>query len=192
MNTPDDAIAIDRLIDGELDENERRELLRRLDTTPDGWRRCALAFLEAQEFAQAARAWTSDHAAVHSEPTPVVAHPKHRRARLLRIATAAMLAGLAFASGFAAGERQVQPRVVQSEPSNLAPPGPFPETITPSPVIASPVPRAFPNYVQSTLARQGYRVEPARKLISLNLDSGRRVTIPVEGVEIQYVGRQTY
>jgi hypothetical protein len=192
MNTPDDAIAIDRLIDGELDEHERRELLRRLDTTPDGWRRCALAFLEAQEFAQAARAWTSDHAAVHSEPTPVVTHPKRKGARLLRIAAAAMLASVAFASGFAARERQVQPRVVQSEPSKLAPPSSFPETITTAPVVASSVPRAFPNYVQATLARQGYRVEPARKLVSLNLDGGRRVTIPVEGVEIQYVGRQTY
>jgi hypothetical protein len=192
MNTPDDAIAIDRLIDGELDENERRELLRRLDTTPDGWRRCALAFLEAQEFAQAARAWTSDHAAVHTEPTPVVIHPKRKGDRLLRIAAAAMLASFAFASGFAAGERQVQPRVVQGEPSNLAPTSPSPETIVPSPVVPSPVPRAFPNYVQASLARQGYRVEPARKLVSLNLDGGRRVTIPVEGVEIQYVGRQTY
>lgn len=43
----------DRLADGELTEAERRELLWRLDREPDGWRRCALAFLEAQCFREA-------------------------------------------------------------------------------------------------------------------------------------------
>lgn len=43
----DDA-RFDRLVDGELNENERRELLESLDTTPGGWRSCALAFLESQ------------------------------------------------------------------------------------------------------------------------------------------------
>jgi hypothetical protein len=43
----DDAM-IDRLVDGELSGDERRELLASFDVQPDGWRRCALAFLEAQ------------------------------------------------------------------------------------------------------------------------------------------------
>ena len=43
-----DDIDFDRLVDGELSAAERRELLRSLDGRPDGWRRCALAFLEAQ------------------------------------------------------------------------------------------------------------------------------------------------
>ena len=43
----------DRLVDGELTADERRALLASLDSRPDGWRRCALAFLEAQ-------AWGSD------------------------------------------------------------------------------------------------------------------------------------
>jgi hypothetical protein len=38
----------DRLVDGELSESERRALLTSLDARPEGWRRCALAFLEAQ------------------------------------------------------------------------------------------------------------------------------------------------
>ena len=38
----------DRLVDGELSESQRTELLNSLDQEPDGWRRCALAFLEAQ------------------------------------------------------------------------------------------------------------------------------------------------
>ena len=40
----------DRLVDGELPEAQRRELLGRLDDEPNGWRRCAMAFLEAQCF----------------------------------------------------------------------------------------------------------------------------------------------
>jgi hypothetical protein len=46
-NTSDD-ILFDRLVDGELSAAERRELLTSLDGRPTGWRRCALAFLEAQ------------------------------------------------------------------------------------------------------------------------------------------------
>src|SRR5260370_29148905 len=42
-----------RVVDGELPEGERRELLVRLEKVPDGWRRCALAFLEAQIWRQA-------------------------------------------------------------------------------------------------------------------------------------------
>ena len=39
---------LDRLVDGELNEAEYRELLRSLEQRPGGWRACALAFLEAQ------------------------------------------------------------------------------------------------------------------------------------------------
>jgi hypothetical protein len=49
----DDERLVDLLVDGELAESERRELLKRLDSAPDGWRRCALAFLEAQSWRQA-------------------------------------------------------------------------------------------------------------------------------------------
>lgn len=39
---------LDRLVDGELSNDERRQVLAALDAQCDGWRRCALAFLEAQ------------------------------------------------------------------------------------------------------------------------------------------------
>lgn len=50
---PVDPAALDRLVDGELPETQRRELLTSLDRQPDGWRRCALAFLEAQSWGDA-------------------------------------------------------------------------------------------------------------------------------------------
>lgn len=47
----DDA-RFDRLVDGELSAAEYRQLLASLDDEPGGWRRCALAFLEAQAWGQ--------------------------------------------------------------------------------------------------------------------------------------------
>jgi len=47
-----DPQVFDRLVDGELPEPERREVLLTLDRQPDGWRQCALAFLEAQTWGQ--------------------------------------------------------------------------------------------------------------------------------------------
>jgi hypothetical protein len=64
--TPDDVRMLDRLVDGELNETERRALLLRLEHSPDGWRRCALAFLEAQ-------AWRLEARAVVAEPAPPIA-----------------------------------------------------------------------------------------------------------------------
>ena len=48
-HVPDDG-RFDLLVDGELSEADRRQLLSSLDEMPDGWRRCALAFLEAQSW----------------------------------------------------------------------------------------------------------------------------------------------
>jgi len=53
-NDNDEAM-FDRLVDGELSEIERKGLLSSLDDRADGWRRCALAFLEAQSWRQQMR-----------------------------------------------------------------------------------------------------------------------------------------
>ncbi len=43
-----DDILLDRLVDGELSRDEYVAVVRSLENVPEGWRRCALAFLEAQ------------------------------------------------------------------------------------------------------------------------------------------------
>ena len=48
----DDNRQLDRLVDGELSGDEYREFLATLDKEPDGWRRCAMAFLEDQAWGQ--------------------------------------------------------------------------------------------------------------------------------------------
>lgn len=41
---------LDLLVDGELNEAQRREVLAWCEREPDGWRRCAVAFLDAQSW----------------------------------------------------------------------------------------------------------------------------------------------
>ena len=48
-----DPRALDRLVDDELDEGQRQQVLSELQADPDGWRRCAMAFLEAQAWRRA-------------------------------------------------------------------------------------------------------------------------------------------
>lgn len=43
---------LDRFVDGELSETQQREAIQQVQTHPDGWRRLALAFLEAQAWRQ--------------------------------------------------------------------------------------------------------------------------------------------
>src|SRR5262245_24670774 len=45
-----DDVVFDRLVDGELTPDERRQLLESLDKRPERWRRCAIAFLEGQSW----------------------------------------------------------------------------------------------------------------------------------------------
>jgi hypothetical protein len=63
MTHSDDNLVFDRLADGELSAVERQELLSSLDSRPDGWRRCALALLEAQT-------WRSEFKSFATEKVP--------------------------------------------------------------------------------------------------------------------------
>lgn len=117
--TPEDQILLDRLVDGEVTETERRELLLRLERSPEGWRRCALAFLEAQ-------AWRGEARAMATEPAYAATAPKLRPAAPARaawgglgiwlpIATAAgFLLALGYVNWFAS-----TPGVDPSDPQNL-------------------------------------------------------------------------
>jgi hypothetical protein len=68
-NMPPDDLRFDRLVDGELSETQRRELLAGLDHEPGGWRRCALAFIEAQ-------CWRQEFGAIANNATPTATTPR--------------------------------------------------------------------------------------------------------------------
>lgn len=63
----DDKQLLDRLIDGELSPEARRDLLLRLEHETGGWRRCALAFLEAQSWGQDFRSLLKEPAGESSD-----------------------------------------------------------------------------------------------------------------------------
>ena len=52
MKPSEDNLIFDRLVDNELNHEERDQLLGSLDERPDGWRKCALAFLEHQSWSR--------------------------------------------------------------------------------------------------------------------------------------------
>ena len=91
MNLPNnDNTDFDRLVDGELSPDDRRLLLASLDKQPDGWRRCALAFLEAQTWSGQLKQWKAD-------PYDDIATPVSRKQR--EIAAHSKYSWLALAAG---------------------------------------------------------------------------------------------
>src|SRR5205823_2761276 len=67
---------LDQLVDGDVNPDERRRLIAALSKEPDGWRRCALAFLEAQSWRKACRQLAAEPGDVQpSNDEPVVAQP---------------------------------------------------------------------------------------------------------------------
>jgi hypothetical protein len=113
-----DDILFDRLVDGELSATERQRLLASLDDRPGGWRKCALAFLEAQT-------WRSDLKRIvrESDATPSLARataplPARTRGRGLRLFAAAACVLMAFTLGLAMREDGLSLRSVTPNPGD--------------------------------------------------------------------------
>ena len=51
---------LDRLVYGELSEAEQQRIVSTLDHVPDGWKRCALGFLESQIWRRGLKDWKAD------------------------------------------------------------------------------------------------------------------------------------
>ncbi|MHB1036853.1 MAG: hypothetical protein ACYC35_23045 [Pirellulales bacterium] len=83
-----DGRLFDRLVDGELNDREERQLLARLDDEPAGWRQCALAFLEA-------RCWKRECRAVANEAAPAAKVSLAASDRPWRLWSPGALAGIA-------------------------------------------------------------------------------------------------
>ena len=130
---------LDLLVDGELTPDQYRRLLRELEQYPDGWKHCALAFLQAQ-------AWKSEFSAVVSpaaKPSAALpqAAPKTPFPWSLPLAMAAsFLAAFALTWGLrgpapSPGPEEIakQPTPQQSTPRQPEPPPPIEPPISPEP-----------------------------------------------------------
>ena len=168
----DDSTLIDRLVDGELDNASRAAILAKLDTDPDGWKRCALAFLEAQAW----RGAISEHAAPVAK---VFVEPKRSRFAWVRPLAKAAAVLMAFSIGWAAKPVREIPKPEVSAPIAESPPEPEPSPAAPS-----------PSYVQGRLEREGYEVEQRQILVPGATEDGMPVVIPVEEVNVRFVGNR--
>ena len=101
---PLDDDLIDRIVDGNLGPAELRATIALLDREPDGWKRCALAFLEAQCWRESFQSLELP-AACRVEVAQSTVPPHAPRARRItptfrRVAMAAGIAAVSFATGW--------------------------------------------------------------------------------------------
>lgn len=238
----DELQEFDRLVDGELSDVERRNLLGRLERQPDGWRRLALAFLEAQTWGEAARepaavegkSTSSEVRPAESIDTPArnwnrwVGTPLAMAASFLLAFTlgialrgawrgtdpnAAMVAAQNSAQSEAAARNAIAqaqiglngtalndnveyfPAGPEFAANNEQAMDPVEEVWLPteeagsdeSNLAGTPAP-AVPEQVLRSLRRLGHEVQTHQSLWPVDLKNGQRALVPVDEVEIRYVG----
>ncbi len=104
---------IDRLVEGELSQPERRQLIARIEEEPEGWRRCGLAFLEAQSWRKSLRlvvARSTERSVAADENRPVFASSRRRMhflATVVATAVASLLIGIGIGKSWTAEGRSV-------------------------------------------------------------------------------------
>jgi hypothetical protein len=137
---------IDRIVDGALTPGELRAAIDRLDREPDGWKRCAVAFLETQCWREAFRASEPPAGAdveVASRPIRLTAGRRSRPHGSWRSAVmAAGVVAASFTMGWLARSAGPQPptedvtspapRAVVARPDNPEPPPGTPGADDPS------------------------------------------------------------
>jgi hypothetical protein len=204
----------DRLVDGELSASERRALVARIEASPDGWKRCALAFLEAQ-------AWRE---AFVEEPPPfrAVAASSQRSwktpARWGMVAACiafAFLGGrMSFDDGARNGElvQKKEPRPTMQQFVADTGVRTIGQVVWPSQGIVevrgvpsmlitvyegagiddrwcAALPSVLPDLVAKQLERQGCKVREERRLVPLALADGRRLALRVDQLHFTLMGR---
>lgn len=218
----DDERVLDRLVDGELAEADRKELLGALDDEPGAWRRCALAFLEAQS-------WRGDCRAISSAPAPAAAKVERRASAAkpsrffetcLAIAASVMVAfgvGVWIRGEWQTGDtpmqmvdhhagRPAQTVVGQSSPwhrakLNFSEPGSGSAGELEVPVVEAPginsdwlkqKQSALPADVEQALEKSGHRVTKQRLLVPVRSADGRTLLMPIEQVDVEPEPRPEY
>jgi len=234
-NELDNDQLLDMLVDGELSESQRREVLRGLDQAPDGWRRCALAFLEAQCWKKELGGMARDAQVVvdPARPSTVVKRSWMRWPGLVAVAASLLIAvgvgallrdfwarpgpgGGQFAAGVSEpsgkdlalpGSSELADRGPQSaapwEMITLTSAGGGPSAGSPIRLPAQPrdriddewlrsFPAAIPPEVLRALENTGHEVRQSRQVLRLPMPDGRRLVVPLDQVEMEYLGRPAY
>ncbi|MCG8586423.1 MAG: hypothetical protein MI757_17070 [Pirellulales bacterium] len=231
---------IDLLVDGELPEERRRKLLADMDATDGGWRRLALAFVEAQTMREALENFVDEPRdalpAAAVVPTKAIAlGPSHMT--FWAAVAASFLIALAIGLSIRGEPSPLanQPATTnepKKQPPREAVPSPAPNDKQPAVLAAddaddSPFGQAtllvsdhgseprrvklpvvfaqdgeplrqlsdrasIPPDVQHALERMGYRVQQQRSVVRRPLGDGREMFVPVNQVDVNYVGTPAY
>lgn len=240
---PDRPLAIDGrmfdlLVDGELDSARQQQLLSRLDATPDGLRRCALAFLEAQAWRRDLRATMTAPAAGRQSET--VRDSARRRSSFTIVRHWGLLAlGLmmAFGAGWLArpqDDRRQEQAVAPTSTANAKPAVQSVETADQAPPETDETARQLPLSMRTAgmltlqvddhghthevrvpvldasgvdvsrlleqqpavrspaiqaLERRGHKVETHRQVLTVDLQDGRKLLLPVDQVDVRAANR---
>ena len=229
-NITDDQL--DRLVDGELSEPERREVLSGLDKEPEGWRRCALAFLVAQSWCDAMGAMLREAPETVRSSISATRHPAWLRRHETLLAMAASFAVALVVSSvvrpmfFPSAGPALPPTQLAAVGQNQEPPmqqlgGAAAPSATPWRMVTVSVPdglhgarepiqlpameqdhwngdwlgnlpQALPPAMLQALQQSGRRVQQSRELLPIPLEDGRRLVVPVDQIDIHYVGNRGY
>ncbi|HUS40433.1 MAG TPA: hypothetical protein VMX74_13355 [Pirellulales bacterium] len=236
-----DRMAMDLLVDGEMEEEQRKQLLSALDYTPDGWRQLALAFVEAQTLRLELGAMIDQPEGVSIKENSiqgssvqraaVTPRPSFwsRRAVVILATAASFLVALSLGlllrpgkSPSGAGAMIASPvDQLNSEPiARSATRGSIPAVVgqevppndversvsvdddnlflsvregqTDEDVWSHVKTSALPPHIRKLLEQLGHRVEVRRTEVTRGLPDGRRVTVPVEEFDVQFVGDVEY
>jgi hypothetical protein len=234
---------IDRIVDGALTPAQLRAAIDSLDREPDGWKRCALAFLEAQCWRESlflvGAPIAKSFKAESTFPQLNNVDPIRKVRRWISRGLAASAVAASFAFGWLSHDGHIGPRpdgdvaVRSAEPEMKPHDIPKPETVTSTagdaarpavveavgsrydvtmvaqlrvgsadaksslPILAGPgintewlknQPPPVSEHGQAVLQQHGYQVDQRRRLISATLGDGRRVTVPIDQVQIRYTG----
>ena len=206
---------LDRLVDDELSPAERRELLQSFDDRDGGWRQCALAFLEAQSWCEAASAMMAESPTKSPVSRQLLAkatraRPTTRQATFgLPWAVLAASVAIAFFAGrltdWTAPNVGTTPQEIAADSADNE----TPRQVTPTPprekrppiqptyAAASNEPRwgptsVIPGEIEDVLDQLGTRVRRHHRLMPAQSRDGRAWMVPVEEVELVPVEYMNY
>jgi anti-sigma factor RsiW len=194
MNAIDDR-TLEALVDGELSEAERGDVLGQLDHSPDGWRRLALTFLADQTLRQslaATRAVALNDVPVRwTMPGAGIAKPRAAMRRwLIGAAACAACALLAFFLGMWSVPESV--KVVQLPPALPGPDLATAQTTVQEKVQQEtpPMPTLTPS-ARKELERRGFVIQERPRVVPVQHQDGRMIKVLVNEIEVRFVGRQS-
>ncbi len=198
---------LDRLVDGELSELEQQRIVSTLDHVPDGWKRCALGFLESQIWRRGLKDWKADASSSPPCVLPAV-RPAVEKGRVPRMPwtgwlTLATSMAMAFWIGNSIQVRQgdlgnggTSPQVPSmadvggAPPSAMRSPADEPtQFVTNNFWEGRP---AIPKDISQILQNYGARVQRRNGYLRAKTADGQWVMVPYEDVQLVPDGDRSY